>query len=120
MLLNGRRLSESATDTAVVPIHTSADQAKQLKTNSLKNPQVLVPLKGLYLVATSIIFLNFYYQIIVSGIQDMELIQNDSQQVAMSEEGIQILHLKGILSLGLLEREFDFRNNNQHWIGREN
>ena len=91
-----------------------------MKTTIPKNPQVLIALKGLYLATTSIIFLNFYYQIIALGIQDLEAFQNDSKQVTTSEEGIKILNLYGILSLGLLEKEFDHRNKYQKLIDELN
>ena len=117
MLLNGRRLSEWATDTKVV---TVSDIFQKSEVTKKSRSSLLLLCKGLILLASLIIFLNFYYQIIVSGIVDMKSIQNDLQRADMSEEGIQILHLKGIVSLGLLGREFDHRNKYQKLIDELN
>ena len=117
MLLNGRRLSEWATDTKVVAV---SDIFQKSKITKKSRSSLLLLCKGLILLASVIISLNFYYQIIVSGIVDMKSIQNDLQRADMSEEGIQILHLKGIVSLGILEREFDLRNKYQKLIDELN
>ena len=78
-----------ATDTKVVSV---SDIFQKSKITKNKIPSLL---QAFILLVFITISLNFYYQIIVLGIQDMEAFWYDSQQAAMFEEGIKICTSKG-------------------------
>ena len=60
MLLNGRRLSEWATDTKVIPENESSEELSLLEH---KNQSSLITYKRGFLVISIFIFSVFYYQI---------------------------------------------------------
>ena len=115
MLLNGRRLSEWATDTKVIPENDSSEELSLLEH---KNQSSLITYKRGFLVISIFIFLVFYCQIIFRGISDIKMLDTISDQMIGSNEGMKILNVKGILSLGILGREFDSRNKYQKFVAQ--
>ena len=115
MFLDGRRISEWATDTKVIPENDSSEELSLLEH---KNQSSLITYKRGFLVISIFIFSVFYYQIIFRGISDIKMLDTISDQMIGSNEGMKILNVKGILSLGILGREFDSRNKYQKFVAQ--